>query len=357
MSAPSASRRAVQLSPTNVEPAVRLSVDSDNNAFSTFHSRDAIVRIPLNNFVSLELTNGRVHGGGTTNTPDLTSMGIFDIDELIRNPGYFFVGRETSLTGNGNVAFPDVHTDDPEWRGTAYQCNRDTLMYVFLSVGARSGTNVEVEITHEFQTGGRVGYKLMQLDTQHNGHEMVSRSILVDCKNGDTIYVYSQQGEQIFSDSSIRTAFGGFHYDPIHGQIVAWAAYRTTNMLRTNTNGYSLISFNQNEADIPVNQPATGFVDSEFRATIDGVYMVHFSAGLTPASILDVGLFIGGTEKIASLYHATTDHNQKSVIARTVMVRLNAGQRLSIRASGATTLTSSPESKEIAFLGMLLYTF
>ena len=361
LSAADEARQPLEMSSVSTNPIINLKIESTNNRFTTYHSREGIVSVDEDAQVSVLLSEGRLYSGNIGGRNDLTSWVMFDLDDAMLRPEYFYIGRTSPSDVRGGILlFDTTYTGSRLLDASRYTCNKNGPMYFMLSIGVDVDDQVRVEITHDFIAGGREQYQLSSEDRMRNGQDLISRSILINCATDDEVHVYVYTGDGVYSDSAIRTSFGGFSYDPRHGDPVAWAAYRMFDWRSSATTGYSRISFLPEsvngglETILAVDQPAGSFRNSIFTAPVTGIYLVHFSVGLRASSTVDVALY-RGNDKIASLYYLDSDHDGNGLVSRTVLVEVFTGQTLDLRGAVETVVISDGNGKHTAFMGMLLY--
>ena len=342
-------RKPMTITPTNVSPGIQLKRNSDNSGFSTFQSRDGIVEVTAGAEVTFVVSpSDSIYSASHT---DLLSAGMFDIDTVMTNGNYFFYGRTTPAP-NANafdyLLFSDRYIDTTQ-AATAldrHTCTRNGPMYIFATAAVSTNARAHLLIRHDDGLGNTEDFYLTYDDTHHNGNDMVSRAILVNCQIGDVIAVMYRTSGAIFSDAAIGTALGGFYYNPRYVNSVAWAGYRNSDLTIVNT--HEVVSFQ----DILVNTPSGVFNAERVNIPIPGTYLVHFSVGMKARERVDVGLYVGGTRLIASIFSQAEDHNGGITLSRTIMVRLNQGEQLSIHSNA--NLFSQPQQYETSFTGMLL---
>ena len=342
-------RNSLTLSPTNVQPPLQLIKNSDNNRFNTFSSRDGIVAVNALNEVSLD-TSSYASIFQSTSRPDLTSFGMFDIDQLMSDPDYFFIARSSPFSGSTYINFPEIHTSATQLNSNSrYICDREGPMFIFASVGVPPSSRVQVTISHSNPSGIGTRFYLSMDDTDHDGNDMASRSVMVYCRLGDVISVITNSLQMvIFSDPSIQISLGGFHYTPRYVvEPVAWAGY-----MRFSTD----VSVNQQLLefqDVLVNTSTSLFDNENVNIPVSGYYLVHFSVGMKAGQSVDVGLFVDGGRRLSSIYSQAADHNGVITLSRSVIVTLNQGDLLSVRTN--TDVFSQPDQYQTSFMGMLLY--
>ena len=354
----------MQLQTVNTVPALSLYTADITKNQPTYFSKDGIAQITEGAQVYLQIPEGYTYNGFADGRNDLTSMAIFNLDDAMDVPDAFYADRSSRTNDQRLVlSFDNIHTSATQFTDNSiYRCTRDGPMFFVISVGALNP--VRIELTHVLADNSRETYEVMDLDTGDTTQNIVSRSVLVNCHVNDqfSIFVFSESGT--YSGPRIQSSFGGFHYDPRHNNPVAWSAYRYLDVVKNPTAeaDYTKVTFrdtlvdSQVEAQTIVNIPNGVFsqVNSRFTATTSGIYLVHFSASVAPGSVVDIGLF-RDNEMVAAIYNGYTTHTGKRVVSRTVLVQVRSGQRLEIRASRDTALSSNRNSKEIAFMGMLIY--
>ena len=355
---------SLRLTTKNTDPILNLYTRDDTHDRPVYTSLDAIVRVDSGSTVDIEVTAGRTFNGTSDDRRDLTSLSMFNIDDAMVDPSYFYADRSTPTSeGRTLLQFPDIHTTSAQFTdNTKYICKREGQVFLFLSVGALHA--VRVEITHGSTVNNEIKtYELMDLDTIGDRQNIVSRSILVNCAINEifSVYVYSTDGT--YSGPHIRSSFGGFLYDPSHNNPVAWSTYRNVNFESKSVElDYELITFRstqvdaRSEGEVIVNIPTGVFSQStsKFTAPVSGVYLVHLSASIFIRRVTDVALF-RNNERVASIYDTYTGHNGKVTVSRTILIHVIRGQTLDIRAPPTTILASNTNSKDIAFMGMLIY--
>ena len=206
----------------------------------------------------------------------------------------------------------------------------------------------------------RRSYFIKLLSTYHDGIETASRGLIINCEQGQRVYVYGQ-GAEVFSDNAAQTAFGGFYYDPVHANPVAWAAYKTTSYDGSLSNEGAVVEFDVVEVNV-----GSGFsnADSEFVCPRGGTYLVTFSAGLQAGAPLNMNLmkgeFIGGSSlnflTVVDLYHSDTTHGDIISISRTILIELDTNDVLRLTTEGRTSFVSDIDTRLTYFGGLLIYT-
>ena len=357
MSAAADSSQPLRLQTTNTSPILNMYTRDSTHNQPVYVSVDAIVSVADGAAVGVTVEEGRTYDSTGMNRNDLTSLAMFNIDNAMSDPDYFYADRSTPTNvARVTLAFPDIHTSATQLVNSVYTCDKSGIFYLFLSVGAQQ--IVRIELTHVHAAlGTRDTYELIDRDTTDTNQNILSRSIMITCEPNDELSVYIHDGT--FSGPNLRSSFGGFYYTPRHNNQVAWAAYRYTEVA-ANSNGpdYSVITFGatSTESTVPVNQPSNAFsqTTSRFTAPRSGIYLVHFSGCVAPGSVTDLGLFLSN-QMVASIYDGYTGHDGKVVVSRTVILQVNSGQTLDIRLAKDSALVSDTNSKEIAFMGMLIY--
>ena len=362
MSAVADTSQSLRLETTNTNPQLNMyTLDTVHNA--PIHiSVDAIVEANAGASVGVRVQGGRTFNGASLSKTDLTSFAMFNLDNAMTQPNYFYVDRDTPTTiRREDLRFPNIHTSATQLTADSkYVCDRSGTMFLFISVGAQKPARVELA---QIRNNNRIGYELMDRDTIDEQQNIVSRSVMINCEPNDSLNVHSYADDGTYSGSDIKTSFGGFFYTPRHGNPIAWAAYRYVNVA-TNPSGseYRVVTFRnvvinqQQEAEVEVNQPSGVFsqASSRFTAPRSGIYLVHFTASIIPGSTTDVALF-KNSEKVASIYDTYTGHDNKVTVSRTVLIQVNNGESLDIRVHRNVELGSHQSSKDIAFMGMLIH--
>ena len=346
MSGSAAAQHGVVLTPSNVSPALSLVRESTNSVSDVFLSRDAIVSVNAIDQVGLTVSS---LSDLYRSIASLTSIGMFNIEDVLVNPDYFFVGNPSPISTNNFMTFSNIYSNSPQFTNNRYTCNRNGPMFLFVSAGISANTGQTVVITQSRNGSARKSFYLSLLDTVHNGNDMVSRSVLIDCAVGDELLLDFPGGgtKHVFSDSSIRTTFGGFHYQPRYGNPVTWALYRTIDHTGVGTNHviFSEVILNTNDM----------YSNGETVISVSGYYLIHFSTGSRAGDNVDAEIFNShptSSYSIARIYSQGSNHNSDIVLARTVIVYLQSGSRLTMRST--SSIFSFRQQLETSFMGMLL---
>ena len=347
MSGSASGQSGLVLTPSNVSPAVGLVRESDNSASNVFLSRDAIVLVQANNEVTVSASS---FNDLSSADPLLNSIAMFNIDDVLMNPDYFFAGSTNTVSGSGYVQFTNTFSSSVRWSNNRYMCDHDGPVFVFASVGVAASEGISVVISRDTGNGVTENFYVIYEDTHHNGNDMASRAALINCRTGNELALVFHGASNAYSDSAIRTSFGGFNYIPKYGNPVAWALYRRA-PFNLNSNTFDVVLFDEVHYvtnDMYVN---TG----EVIISVSGYYLIHISVGLKPREGVNVVLYNNNPildHSIASISSPGAQHNDYTVLSRSIITRVQAGSRLVIRSY--SDLYSFRDQYETSFSGMLL---
>ena len=321
------------------------SMGTDLSHKSTSHngwettSRDAIYTFTQGTKLYISLYEGK----SASNVLKQSSWSAYLLDSLMYPLITFFVGRNSSFSGNGKVIFTSTFVNvGNAWNSVSniFTAPRNGTYVFSMSCGAQSGQPCHLYI----KLNSALAQGMAMNGTSRNGTDMTSRTFAMFFAVNSTMYVTSYNAS-LFSDNGYQLSFSGFLYEPVNGISVIWSVNQKSSM----SGQYSPFPFN----DITVNI-GNGWrtANNTFIVPYAGVYQLHLTCTTPAGGVVDYRLMWNGIA-YANIYSNNTINNGLDTRSRAIMIEAAVGDTFYI-ATTSTTKLYSEASTLISFTGYLL---
>ena len=218
------------------------------------------------------------------------------------------------------------------------------LYWFHWSVGLMSGWSTTVTLA-----GGPRQPKILRTFTNHLPGSPVttSRDELIQLQGGHQLWLNSNA--PLYSDQFMQTSFTGFLLDNLFSPLVAFHVARSSSM--TNANYGSKLAYNVELVDT---HNAWNPSKYEYVVPVAGVYVISIMTGVYQKDIFSHAFYIEGNELFSSSFtYTSTAHTGQMTISRTVIIPLNAGDRLYSQFTISGSSIYSDSDYQTAFMGFL----
>ena len=294
--------------------------------------------------------------GGDFRSPFLTWIGFRLSGQMRPLVAFSAALSPTYFRDQGVISFPYVLQN----AGFAYSRNSSTFtapeagIYLFtISVAIQIESKAKVRL----RVNGLDKVELLQMSTNHNGVNTITRTTLLELDAQDVVDVVNVDDGVLYSDRGLQTSFSGFFYSPSKGYQVAWSAHRSHSWLTNEANqALDPVDFDTILVDRHANfNSETG----TFTCQIPGVYYIHVNMAAFPRRKLYASLVLNsretGTQVIDSmaLLRYSIRENGIDTISASTLVQLQEGDTIYIRTSEGDAFYGD-SNLQTSFTGLLV---
>ncbi|ELU06839.1 hypothetical protein CAPTEDRAFT_215797 [Capitella teleta] len=286
-----------------------------------------------------------------------TSWTGFNLEDVMQNLTTFSAVRNSVFNSTGqaaNLPMDDVIINEGSaftTDGSYFTAPEDGIYYFSFSVGQVPFVESRVSLLIDSVLYPQAEVDLWKGSNNHNGLDMQSRAVLARLTKGQRAWLAVQADGVVYSEEEhFQTAFAGYHYNPSHGIPGAWCVHRLT----SHPAGEALdpIPFEEitvNEGDL--------FNDGFIDVSTSGYYFIEFNIGVLGGQAVNVELVRTGfnqvDEVLAGVARTSFAHENYDNVGRSLIARLESGDRLRLRVAQGTGFFSTRE-RHTSFLGLLL---
>jgi hypothetical protein len=345
---------SVSLTGSRIPSPIRLYRDSSYHFAATANSVDIISR-DYSGYMSvgneLYLRNNGMYAGSDGLGYE-TSMVGYALSDVIDLWTMVHMSMDVPSIGpapNSNIAFsrqiliPSQNSN--LYKNDYYECTKTGLHIFHVSLGVEGFTSAVANL----RIGG-TQFEISHGSSNHNGTDIVSRTVFFDCNLNDQVYVTMVSGRAISAGNDYLTSFQGFKV--LDTNAPSFYAYRTSSFSPFGNNLQS-ITYSVTKAS-----SGTLFDGTSFSTTVPGIYHVYFGAGTSVGQAVDMVLVkrsgANAEVSVAKVARTSVVNNGRDYIGRSVLVRMAVGDALSTKLRGGTTAYSD-SNHQTGFMAFLVY--
>ena len=307
-------------------------------------SRDTTAYINQGEIVNLRSNN---QGVSSAFPQSQCALYIYELDDVAEMSSLFHVSSSVRQSTLGVINFNQIQMSPTSTAfdiGTQSFTCKSTGTYVFhISSGLVASVGLRL-----YLKGTARNYALARESTNHNGVDIISRTVIAQCNAGSRVTLELQAGETYSDSTDFELSLIGYRYAPKAAADTAFAGYRS--MSWQGAAGATLAFDTVGRSD--------NFDGTRFFVSIAGYYYVYYGAIIPQNQYAQLSLVRTRQSiliELAAVTSDTTANNGYDTIGRGVVVQLEAGDTLHIRTQNAVSLYADPLGYQISFVGMMLY--
>lgn len=213
-------------------------------------------------------------------------------------------------------------------------------MYFFhTSVGAYPSEGVSYVLN-----GSPYRTSILRTSTNHDGPDTMGRDIILEMTSQERLSMVSEMSGGVWSDGEFQTSWSGVSLSGAMTNVVAFCASRVSAWPALGRIALPSMILNR----------GGGFQEGRhvFRAPVDGIYYLTYSAGSVVNEPLRVNLVSDRQGSLVEIWRDHTSYVGEDVLSRSTLVEMTAGEEIWIELR-LGYIGSTAETRAISFCGFL----